>query len=97
MWGYFRGFLREKKANVQKHRRPYLAGLSTAGDPLIYPAFRGRFEAFLFVLDSWLSTSPLPSLHRHRLGQITRLVDIGAARAGGVIREQLQRHDVQNR
>ena len=35
-------------------------------------------------------------LHRHALGQIPRLVHVGATRRRGVIREQLQRYDVQD-
>ena len=37
-----------------------------------------------------------PLLHRHTLRQIPRLVYIGAACASRVIRQQLQRHDVQD-
>lgn len=36
-------------------------------------------------------------LHRHALRQVTRLVYIRAFLQGGVIRQQLQRHGVQNR
>ena len=35
-------------------------------------------------------------LHGNGLGQVTRLVDIGPARAGGVVGQQRQRHDVQH-
>src|SRR5450755_1487290 len=37
------------------------------------------------------------SLHRHALGKISGLVDVRAASDGGVVGEQLQRHDVQDR
>src|SRR5438067_2115017 len=37
------------------------------------------------------------SLDRHGLRQIARLVDVGSAQHCGVIRQQLQRHDVHHR
>ena len=42
-------------------------------------------------------TALCPSLHRHALGQVARLVHVRAPRAGRVIRQQLQRHHVQQR
>jgi len=56
--------------------------------------FLSQFTVLLYTI-KYIS-SPQPSLHRHRLGQIAWLVNIGAARAGGVIRQQLQRHHVQH-
>ena len=37
--------------------------------------------------------TPEPSLHRHALGQVARLVDVAAAQHGDVIGQQLQRDD----
>ena len=37
----------------------------------------------------------LASLHRHRLRQVARLVDIGALEDGGVVGEQLDRDGVE--
>ena len=36
-------------------------------------------------------------LHRHTFRQVAWLINIGATRAGGVIRQQLQRYHVQQR
>lgn len=48
-----------------------------------------------FICSSHASEQPL--LHRHRLRQIPRLVHIRPARQRRVVRQQLQRHDMQDR
>src|SRR5450830_51608 len=49
----------------------------------------------LSLLQSTCPLQPCPSLHRHAFRQVARLVHIGAARAGCVVGQQLQRHHVQ--
>lgn len=59
-------------------------------------AFLQKRKAFHF----WATGGQLPnipSLHRNRLSQIPRLIHIRPARQRRVIRQQLQRHHVQNR
>src|SRR3982751_2638848 len=53
---------------------------------------------------SWATfLSPLPRLptfsllHRHALGEVARLVDVAAAGDGGVVGEELERDDAQQR
>lgn len=38
------------------------------------------------------SAPPSELLHRHRLGEVARLIHVGAAHHGHVVGEQLQRH-----
>ena len=40
---------------------------------------------------------PIPSLHRHTLRQIPRLIHIRPSRTSRVISQQLKRHDMKNR
>ena len=55
----------------------------------------GRFPAAPSTHPLTAEHSP-PLLHRHALGQITRLINVGALHQSGVIREQLQGNHVQN-
>ncbi len=52
-------------------------------------------HAWGFDSHGW-GQKPHPSLHRHRFRQIARLVHVRALGASRVIRQQLQRHHVQD-
>ena len=53
-----------------------------------FRGFRERLVQFAVMnMVSWVLL-----LHRHALGQIARLIDVGALEHGDVIREQLQRN-----
>ncbi len=63
-------------------------------DRYIYPACPERVEEIERELSKQESGgNKFFLLHRHALGQVSRLVNVAAFRHGNVVREELERHD----
>ena len=62
-------------------------------------SFRRSAVSFIYPAlhyPAYKNPSPCGSLHRHALGQVARFVHVGATGQGGVVRQKLQWHHVQD-